>query len=293
MKVTVSVNYNAGAIDTKSQSTESRLAANYIGPVTPITTTKGQFSVSSSKKVTFAKGNLQYIGSTNTWRIAENQYDYFGTTYNPIGDTTGNWDLFRWSNNATYSNYGVNNCVTQDNTGFFRGSFKNWGDLPSIAGQGWTVLTKDEWNYLFGTNSGRGTPALWDGATITDASDNTYQGIVILPDDYSGTPGFTRGRMKSYPTITNAQRVKLEQAGAVFLPAAGYRYYQSSSLKGESIENVGSMGYYWSSTTASTAGSAHLIYFSSSALSQGASTEYQHNGCAVRLVRTVTTTSSK
>ena len=34
---------------------------------------KGVFSVSSTKKVYFSQGNLQYRASTNTWRFADKQ----------------------------------------------------------------------------------------------------------------------------------------------------------------------------------------------------------------------------
>ena len=39
---------------------------------------EGVFSVSSSDKVLFSKGNLQYRPCDSTWRFAENQYDYVG-----------------------------------------------------------------------------------------------------------------------------------------------------------------------------------------------------------------------
>ena len=39
---------------------------------------KGVFSVSSSIKVQFSQGNLQYQASTNTWRFADNQWDFIG-----------------------------------------------------------------------------------------------------------------------------------------------------------------------------------------------------------------------
>ena len=38
----------------------------------------GKFSVSATKQVSFAMGNLQYQASTKKWRFAENQYDVIG-----------------------------------------------------------------------------------------------------------------------------------------------------------------------------------------------------------------------
>ena len=64
-------------------------------------------------------------------------------------------------------------------------------------------------------------------------------------------------------------------AGAVFLPAAGLR-------NGMSVSNVGSIGYYWSSTPNGTS-SAYRLYFISSSVSP-----YSNNrkyGYSVRLVQ--------
>ncbi len=38
----------------------------------------GEFSVSSTKKIKFSQGNLQYQASAGIWRFAERQYDYVG-----------------------------------------------------------------------------------------------------------------------------------------------------------------------------------------------------------------------
>ena len=58
---------------------------------------KGLFSVSASKKVCFAQGNLQYQASTNTWRFAENQYDALTTENTNVSATYVGWiDLFGW-----------------------------------------------------------------------------------------------------------------------------------------------------------------------------------------------------
>ena len=73
----------------------------------------GVFSVSDTKQVQFSQGNLQYQASTNTWRFAENQWDYVGTQIpdqyghaggtvigsdnSNISQTYSGWiDLFGW-----------------------------------------------------------------------------------------------------------------------------------------------------------------------------------------------------
>ena len=44
------------------------------------TLVKGEFTVApGGRKVYFSRGNLQYQASTNTWRFAENQWDYVGS----------------------------------------------------------------------------------------------------------------------------------------------------------------------------------------------------------------------
>ncbi len=50
----------------------------------------GVFSVSADKKVRFAKGNLQYTQSTQTWSFAEHQYDIIGTDNVTGGGVTAN-----------------------------------------------------------------------------------------------------------------------------------------------------------------------------------------------------------
>ena len=53
----------------------------------------GKFSVSSTKKVYFSKGNLRYASSK--WSFFDNQYDYY-TSYSADA-----WDHFGWSTSAT------------------------------------------------------------------------------------------------------------------------------------------------------------------------------------------------
>lgn len=77
-------------------------------------------------------------------------------------------------------------------------------------------------------------------------------GVILLPDDWSsGTYSLSNtnsgGASYSSNTISATQWSTLEQAGAVFLPAAGYR-------DGTSVLRVGSYGFYWS---ASCSGSSY------------------------------------
>lgn len=172
----------------------------------------GVFTINASgEKVSFAKGNLQKIGST--YQFAEHQYDYFGTNQS---DT--HRDMYAF---LAYSN--------PDN------------------GESWSMLSRDEWKYLFATRSVTNT--LSDGARYTMATiGDTYKGLIIFPDYYThpeGT-GFTPGVFNSNSNYTAKVSLEgwamMEAAGCVFLPAAGY-----CSL-GSTWTGVGEYVCYMSST---------------------------------------------
>ena len=70
----------------------------------------GQFSVSSTDKVYFSKGNLQYTKSTGIWSFMDHQYSTVETTDQAIGDDYANqdvvslfgWGTSGWNNGNTY-----------------------------------------------------------------------------------------------------------------------------------------------------------------------------------------------
>ncbi len=235
-------------------------------PIIPDGALPGLFSVSATQQVYFSQGNLQYQASTNTWRFAEHQYDYVGkqTGYyrgnvsgsdnRYISSTYSGWiDLFGW---GTGSNPTLSSTSFED-----YGTFVDWG-CNAISNGGntanrWRTLTRSEWYYLFNKRTGalskRGTGNI-----------NGVGGLIILPDSWtlpsecSFTSGFCSPSEDNYPDWTHnsytlAQWAQMEAAGAVFLPAAGFRF-------GTYVANVGYSGYYWSSTS-STGGDAYGMYF--------------------------------
>ena len=68
----------------------------------------GKFSINEDGgQVYFSQGNLQYQASSNTWKFAENQYDYVGSTNSNISSTYSGWiDLFGWGTSGY--NHGAN-----------------------------------------------------------------------------------------------------------------------------------------------------------------------------------------
>ena len=230
-----------------------------ISPMIPDGVVPGSFSVSATQRVLFSQGNLQYQASTNTWRFAEHQYDYVGTQTDDghgyyggnvsgsdnssISSTYSGWiDLFGW---GTGSNPTLSSQIYWD-----YGTFVDWGSNPISNGGNtanrWRTLTHAEWEYLLYTR----TDALSKCGT---GNINGVGGLIILPDSWtlpsgcSFTSGFATYNPNNYPDWTHnsytlAQWAQMEAAGAVFLPAAGRR-------KGTNVFDVGTNGYYWSSTS--------------------------------------------
>ena len=95
------------------------------------------------------------------------------------------------------------------------------------------------------------TNSLSAGARYTLATlGGTYKGMIVFPDVYnhpagatvSGTPVYNAASNYT-ATITLADWIKMELAGAIFLPAAGYYSTQNSQY-----ENIGIRGAYTSTT---------------------------------------------
>lgn len=253
----------------------------------------GLFSVSATEQVFFSKGNLQYIGSASTpyWKFAENQWDYLGST---TGQNSTNQsvdrDLFGWGTsgynhgatyyqpwntstaNSGYYAYGQHTNNLYDQTGK-----ADWGYNPISNGGNqtnqWRTLTTKEWAYLLNT---RTTPS---GIRYAKAKVNNVNGLILVPDYWSTIYYIlnnTNSNAASFNSnvISESQWRVLEQRGAVFLPAVGYR-------EGTTLYNSGSIGYYWSSSYDSTM--ARVMRFNDSSL--GAQlTQYRGYGCVVRLV---------
>jgi hypothetical protein len=232
----------------------------------------GAFSVSSTKQVYFAKGNLQAVYPitwAHTWQFAANQWTYVGNAAantsvnsNTAGvSAVGTVDLFGWSTD-TYIYYGIKNS-TDD--GDYAGDFVEWG---AVIGSGWHTLSKDEWIYLLNTRT---------NANIKQSRGtvNSVKGFILLPDTWSLPAGLSftdRAGDWTTNTYSGADWTAMENAGAVFLPCAGKR-------SGTTVSDVDSEGYYWTSTS-SDASNSYRMRLSDS----GVSADLRHLGHSVRLV---------
>ena len=215
-------------------------------PDTPVTPPSGDglFSVSEGKQVRFASGNLEY-DSINGYRFAAHQYDYggyfgWGTGSNPTNTST-DWEDYP--------------------------SFDDWGN--HIAG-GWRTLTRDEWHYV-----------IWDRAYATAkrgaATVCGVHGMILLPDNWSGGTFHAAFNGWSTNVYDASSWAAMEDAGAVFLPAAGNRY-------GTGLDHVGSRGFYWSSTPYYEY-DAFYMYFDDYSVDDGVYYLHWLYGLSVRLVQ--------
>lgn len=226
------------------------------------------FSVSDSTRVIFSPGNLQYNamegshlcadGTTKqgTWRFAEHQWDMIGDDNANISETYDGWiDLFAWGTsgwNSGANEYQPYSTSTENNDYYPGGIYTNnivdeyangdWGRYNVISNGGnstglWRTLTNAEWTYLIRTRTGAASKK---GL----ASVNGIDGLILIPDEWTMPNGiaFTSGTSGGFGNNTYSidDWSKLENNGAVFLPAAG--------VKGKS-DNTGSFGSYWSSTS--------------------------------------------
>ena len=265
--LTANTTYYVRAYATNSAGTaygsEISFTTTGSGGNVPTGAINGKFTINSSgDKVYFSQGNLQYIGSASTpyWKFADHQWDCLGDNGQGSTSTTVDRDLFGWGtsgynhgavcyqpwktsiNNAYYKVYGSYTYNLYNQTGKADWGYNKISNGGNTEHSGWRTLTKPEWFYV-----------LFQRTTISDkrfakANVNNVNGIILLPDDwnlnYYSLNGLN-GYSASFSTniITSSQwSTYLEPHGAVFLPAAGYRYETS-------VYDVDSYGYYWSASS--------------------------------------------
>ena len=207
----------------------------------------GAFSVSADKQVRFSRGNLQYTQSTQTWSFAEHQYDMIGDANVNGSGLADIIDLFGWSGSTATAKWGIG---TSQSNSDYSGDFVDWG--KNIGdGNTWYTLTNDEWYYLR-RNRANANDLVGVARIALNADSTEYaNGLILLPDTWTCPAGVTFKSGFSdtlsvqayadYQTLTLADWQKLEAAGAVFLPASGYR-------NGSSVYYVQDFGLSWSAT---------------------------------------------
>ena len=164
------VELRANSIATVSLTVEE-LEQGAVDPLS-IGVLPGLFTVASGRQVHFSKGNLQFtttgqhavVGgiADGTWRFAEHQYDYVGSSNSQAGENYTGWiDLFGratsgwnsgrvcyrpYSSSTSPSDYYTGDMADYANTDWgVYNAIENGGNAPGM----WRTLTKAEWVYLF------------------------------------------------------------------------------------------------------------------------------------------------
>lgn len=256
-------------------------------------------------KVRFSKGNLQYRASDNYWRFAEHQYDYIGDNPGNNADTTTRKaqtdyiDLFMWASSGwtikPYLRYPMS--TSRFPTSNIEGTNYDWGVFNSISNGGntaWRTLKNIECSHLL--ISGRADcPLRYMLAKIG----STY-GLIVFPDHYiHPDEAIALTNVNSAVTWANCYNAteywnKMEQAGAVFLPAAGYGDIKSTNGALANTVGVNNVGWYWTTTYSSPSSKTSALKIVGGQVPNTVNTSSSNNNltsrhycCAVRLVTTV------
>lgn len=226
------------------------------------------FSVASDKQVIIAQGNLQYVPSTGVWSFHGHQYDI--CEVGPVDSTTryrsdGELpiDLFGYgtsgyNNMYPYMTSKVNTDYTAPLSSLAQTDY-DWGWHNAIANGGdavhqWYSLTSEQWKYVFNTRTPSTVGINGNNSTryAYATIGGSHKGVILFPDVYehpSGITTLTDATFNNYSNFTAAVSYadwnKMEAAGAVFLPAAGYRYPKDTPNEGCHYIQAAIYGMYW------------------------------------------------
>ena len=202
---------------------------------TPNPSGRCEISVSTTKKVLFAPGNLRYQPSTDRWSFATQQYAVIGKDNEKMKKDYNGWiDLFCWgsADQPIKANYKTK-------------KFVDWGKHPIIGQENkpneWRTPTKDEWLYAAKDRANA-------AHLLTYAIINGIKGVILLPDTW--VPSSDNTRLVINPDATSpyfkdnilnsGQWEILAASGAIFLPMGHQRYGKKV------VEKTGSE--YWTSS---------------------------------------------
>lgn len=240
-------------------------------------------------QVRFSQGNLQYT-TLGVWRFAPEQYEYVGDDNFSISDIYPKWiDLFGWGtgNNPTlHSEENMDDYWTHvDWNRRNYQTFVDWGANAIINGSCtsnlWRTLGQQEWNYLCNVRANA-------SSKIGKGTVNGIGGMIILPDNWTlpfgciFNPGITSEGGSWTPNgYSLAEWIQMEEAGAIFLPAAG-------SINDRPLSTTTSswyIGCYWTSSAFVNETTAYNVYFQGGYDFDASSFRYRSYRCSVRLVR--------
>ena len=163
-----------------------------------------------------------------------------------------------------------------------------WDNLSSVTGDGWDLLTGAEWSYLLA--SGRTNAANLNNVGTV----NGKKGLIILPDGWvqpAGVPEYQPvGVEIAYEdnVYTAEQWAVMANAGAVFLPCAGYGFNDPTDDNKYKVVDATDHGSYWAKD-AYNASNAYCMRFNLDNI-HDMNYAVKTNYYSVILVKTVTPT---
>jgi len=228
------------------------------------------FSISDSKCVSFSTGNLKWDGTAYGFEASQLSYQSSWSETN-----CGHFFFSKNDGYARASSYNSSGASATDvpftNSSETAGAFKVGSDVKDYR-----LLSKDEWMYLL------------NRVVIVDktpkpaygfAQFGESKGMVLLPDNWNGTQapdGFKYGK-GNFVYFSNDNWSAMETAGAIFLPAAGFRN------DGSTITYTNEEGYYWTSSPKDI-DRAYLINFTGPDLYFKKISDVRSKGFCYRLV---------
>jgi len=260
----------------------------------PVGAISGKFTINvDGDQVYFSQGNLQYQASTNTWRFAENQYDYVGTqipgfagymggtvsdsdninisqTYNGWIDLFG-WGTSGWNNGNIYyqpydaesfwdseSGYGYGPTDGTTYTYNLTGSYSNadWGVYNAILNGG---NVPNQWRTLTLSEwnyllNTRATPS---GIRYAKACVCGVNGIILLPDDWNSTIYALNYSNKSQAPYNSNVITNVDWAT---MEIHGAVFMPAAGMRGStSIDYASVIGWYWSASSYYDSSAAYTV----------------------------------
>jgi hypothetical protein len=265
------------------------VTAQYVEIQVPeVRTLKGAFSVAENKKVAFAQGNLRYNADDDVWALSNNQFDMRGKLNTQASSEYNGWiDLFGfatsesleagmpWETSTNVADYSVAPGITRT----IAGTDYDWlavNELLNAGDKTWRLMSKAEWEYLLNT---RPNAANLRGQAVV----NDVQGYILLPDEWQcpSTVEFVANPNNLTTNVFSlAEWEQLENAGAVFLPATGYRYGRKMIAQG-----IGT-AFYWTGDFTTDNSTARVLMISSTS-APSVIDAIRAYGCPIRPVRDI------
>lgn len=219
----------------------------------------GYFTTSMNTAITFSPGNLWFRPSDSLWKMPDHQWDTAGQVSNSqVAEGYTGWvDAMAWATSGFNGIFPYDTALTGSYFGNglndLNGSNYDWGFYNSInynrttfPPDTWRTPTDAEWTYIFNTRPNAAN--LKGFATV-----NGIHGLVLLPDDWPGTPfGCTFVPQPVSWTVNVYNGIfwtAMEKNGAVFLPASGYLHRSATPMH---CHDQGTQGFYWSDKSSPT-----------------------------------------